>query len=101
MPQTLDRTAIQAPTRLVADTRWEFRAAALDRLSHENVRDGRRALTIDLGVTQDIDASGLGILVLVQKRARERGLATCLLNTQQPVRALLTMTKLDGLFEFA
>ena len=45
-------------------------------------------------------ASGLGILVLVQKRARERGLSSRLLNTQHNIRSLLALTKLEGLFEF-
>jgi anti-anti-sigma regulatory factor len=47
-----------------------------------------------------VDASGLGILVLVQKRARELGVATRLMRTQPHVRTLLHLTKLDVLFLF-
>lgn len=90
---------IQAPSRLVAETRVDFRCAALDSL--ERAGDvGAPLLAIDMGETRDVDASGLGILVLVQKRARERGLSTRLLNTQHNVRSLLALTKLEGLFEF-
>lgn len=90
---------IQAPSRLVAETRVDFRCAALDSL--ERAGDvGSPLLAIDMGETRDVDASGLGILVLVQKRARERGLSTRLLNTQHNVRSLLALTKLEGLFEF-
>ncbi len=90
---------IQAPTRLVAETRVDFRCAALDSLERAG-EVGSPLLAIDMGETRDVDASGLGILVLVQKRARERGLSTRLLNTQHNIRSLLALTKLEGLFEF-
>ena len=90
---------IQAPTRLVAETRVDFRCAALDSLERAG-EVGSPLLAIDMGETRDVDASGLGILVLVQKRARERGLSTRLLNTQHNVRSLLALTKLEALFEF-
>lgn len=99
MPAVAEANMIQAPTRLVAETRVDFRCAALDSL--ERAGDvGSPLLAIDMGETRDVDASGLGILVLVQKRARERGLSTRLLNTQHNVRSLLALTKLEGLFEF-
>ena len=47
----------------------------------------------------DIDASGLGVLVLLQKRARERMIATRLLHPGTSVRQMLLLTKLDYLFE--
>jgi anti-anti-sigma regulatory factor len=47
----------------------------------------------------EIDAAGLGILVLVQKRAKERGLSTNLRRTPERVRNLLKLTMLDFLFE--
>lgn len=99
MPAVAEANMIQAPSRLVAETRVDFRCAALDSL--ERAGDvGAPLLAIDMGETRDVDASGLGILVLVQKRARERGLSTRLLNTQHNVRSLLALTKLEGLFEF-
>lgn len=99
MPAVAEANMIQAPTRLVAETRVDFRCAALDSLERAG-EVGSPLLAIDMGETRDVDASGLGILVLVQKRARERGLSTRLLNTQHNVRSLLALTKLEGLFEF-
>ena len=58
-------------------------------------------LRIDMASTQDVDASGLGTLVVLQKRARERGLSTQLCAAQPQIRSLLAATKLEGLFEFA
>jgi anti-anti-sigma factor len=54
---------------------------------------------VDLGATSEMDASGLGVLVLLQKRARERGLTTRLLNASRSIREMLQLTRLDSLFE--
>ena len=99
MPAVAEANMIQAPIRLVAETRVDFRCAALDSLERAG-DEGSPLLAIDMGETRVVDASGLGILVLVQKRARERGLSTRLLNTQHNIRSLLALTKLEGLFEF-
>jgi anti-anti-sigma factor len=100
MPALAEANLLAAPMRLIAETRVDFRSAALDSLERAGAL-GSPLLAIDMGETRDVDASGLGILVLVQKRARERGLSTRLLNTQHSVRSLLALTKLDSLFEFA
>lgn len=100
MSAVADLNLLLAPTRLVAETRVDFRCAALDSLERAG-ESGAPQLAIDMTETRDVDASGLGILVLVQKRARERGLSTRLLNTQNSVRSLLALTKLEGLFDFA
>jgi anti-anti-sigma factor len=73
-----------APFRLTSDLRLDFRRAVLD---------------VDLSRTIEVDASGLGVLVLLQKRARERGIRTRLLNTPRSVVDMLSMTRLDTLFE--
>jgi anti-anti-sigma factor len=100
MPMTHQgHTTLQAPPRLVAETRLEFRRAALHRLE-QVVRARAARVFVDLGRTADIDASGLGVLVLLQKRARERMIAVRLLHPPAAVRQMLTLTKLDYLFEF-
>ena len=89
--------AIIAPERIVAATRGEFRAAVLAHLDRQGPE--AVAITIDLRNTVELDASGLGILVLLQKRAKERGLSTRLRQTPERVRNLLKLTMLDFLFE--
>jgi ABC-type transporter Mla MlaB component len=88
-----------APTRLVAETRVVFRRDALA-FVEEAARLGRTSIDLDVGQTAEIDAGGLGILVLVQRRARVHGMSTRLLHAREQVRRLLTLTKLDYLFEF-
>lgn len=93
-----ERNGLTAPERLISSTREEFRRLALAHL--ERLRGDGGAFVIDLGVTVELDASGLGILVLLQKRAKERGLSTHLRHTPERVRNLLKLTMLEFLFEF-
>ena len=90
-------SSLLAPERLIADTRGEFRTAAIEHL--EQLRPDAKVFVIDMRRTLDVDASGLGILVLVQKRAKEKGLATRLDHAPERVRNLLKLTLLDFLFE--
>ena len=96
---SLPSYTVAAPVRLVAATRLEFRRQALELVDRAS-NAGARAVAVDLSSTTEIDASGLGILVLLQKRGRERGMATHLLRPTEPVRRLLILTRLDYLFEF-
>ena len=92
-----NQNVLMAPERIVVATRDDFRAGAiahLDRLGADT-----QVLVIDLSQTVELDASGLGILVLIQKRAKERGLSTHLHHTPERVRNLLKLTMLDFLFE--
>lgn len=91
--------SIQAPERLVADTRAQFRKDALsylDRAAAQSVKD----FSLDMSRTTEMDASGLGILVVVQKKSKELGIRMVIANAPQQVRYLLLLTKLEHLFEF-
>jgi anti-anti-sigma factor len=89
---------LNAPSRMVADTRLDFRRAALEHLERAIQRSATR-VAVDLSHTVEIDASGLGVLVLLQKRARERMIAIRLINAPSSVKQMLELTKLDYLFE--
>jgi anti-anti-sigma factor len=100
MQMTSEYTSVlTAPERLVSDTRVEFRRAALDHVERAVLASAPR-IYVDLSATREVDASGLGVLVLLQKRARERMIATRLLGAGASVRQMLLLTKLDYLFEF-
>jgi anti-anti-sigma factor len=89
-----------APARLTSDHRLEFRRSVLEALE-EAVRARMTAVEIDLSLATEMDASGLGVLVLLQKRAREKGLRTRLLYVPTPVSEMLHVTRLDTLFEIS
>lgn len=95
-----DAQNILAPARLTAANRFEFRRLVLEALEVSS-RNGEKYVNVDLRLTLEIDAGGLGVLVLLQKRARERGLRTRLLRAPRPIREMLHLTRLDALFEFA
>ncbi|MEP7343904.1 MAG: STAS domain-containing protein [Gemmatimonadaceae bacterium] len=94
-----DTLVVAAPKALTAQTRVDFRRAALECLERSS-RVGSSALTIDMSATQVVDACGLGVLVLVTKRARGLGIVTRLLRAHEDVRSLLSMTHLEPLFQF-
>ncbi len=87
-----------APSRLTSDHRLEFRRAVLESLEAA-VSSGEPCVMIDLARTVEMDASGLGVLVLLQKRAREKGLRTKLMHAPRNVYEMLQMTRLDTLFD--
>jgi anti-anti-sigma factor len=93
-----ERQILVTPGRLVAETRLEFRRTALEYLDRATQRNAAR-LVLEMGGTTEIDASGLGVLVLLQKRARERMVATKLLHAPPAVKQMLRLTRLDYLFE--
>ena len=99
VPAGVECPTLVAAPRLIAATRDEFRAAAFDLLDRATAASAPAAV-VDMGQTVDMDASGLGILVLLHKRAKERGIVTRLLHTPEHVRRLLALTKLEYLFEY-
>lgn len=88
-----------APVRLISDHRLEFRRTALEALERA-AESGASAVEVDMSACVELDASGLGVLVLLQKRARERDLCTRLLHVTRPVRLMIAITRLESLFEF-
>jgi anti-anti-sigma factor len=87
-----------APSLLTTNNRLEFRRLALEALELA-AANGQKAVEINLGAVIEIDASGLGVLILAQKRARERGMRLRLIEVPQAVASLLDATRLEPLFE--
>jgi anti-anti-sigma factor len=86
-----------APQRLGLDTRVEFRKAAVQLL--DSLPEGSGRLVIDLAGTRQVDSAGLGVLMLVQRRAAERRQSIVLRRPSDELRFLLVITKLVSLFE--
>jgi anti-anti-sigma factor len=85
-----------APQRLGLDTRVEFRKAAVQAL--EALPEGTGRLGIDLSNTRQVDSAGLGVLMLIQRRAAERRQVVVLRHPNDEIRFLLAITKLAELF---
>ena len=92
-------STLSAPVRLVSETRESFRRDAL-LFVERSAREGWGSVDVDLRQTVEVDASGLGILVLLQRRALANALRIRLLHVRVDVYRLLALTRLDHLFEF-
>lgn len=86
-----------APPRIIAANRDQFRKASLAFLTDAASR-GSAVVTLDLHATEDLDASGLGLLVNMQKRADELDMTLQLVRVPKQIRHLLIMTRLEHLF---
>lgn len=93
-----EMSVLPCPAFLTTDTRVAFRAMVLDALDSA-FATAQSTVTLDLGAVVEIDASGLGVLILLQKRARERQIRVRLLNVPSPVDRLLDETRMGPLFE--
>jgi len=84
---------VQVEGQLIVGNRHELKdlvQAALER--------GERRLLIDFSSTGYIDSSGLGALVSISKRVREKGGELRLSGLNDDLRSLFELTKLDTLF---
>jgi anti-anti-sigma factor len=91
-----DEKIVTAPSRLVAETRAEFRNAAVSTI--ESTAREAKMITLDLAATREMDATGLGTLVAIQSRAKQFGMTVKLVNVTEEVLTLLSLTELLHLF---
>jgi anti-anti-sigma factor len=91
-----DERILTAPSRLVAETRAEFRNAAVSMI--ESMAREAKVITLDLAITREMDATGLGTLVAIQSRAKQFGMTVKLTNVTEEVLTLLALTELLHLF---
>lgn len=90
---------LQAPESLGLSTRESFRESANALL--DEMAEGAGQLVVDLGGTREVDSSGLGALVMVQRHAADRRQVIVLRGVGAELEFLLVLTKLDDLFVFA
>lgn len=87
--------SISAPLELGLETRVSFREAAIAEL--DGLTDGG-TLCVDLAGTERVDSAGLSTLMLIQRRAADRGQKVLLQHPSDEFRYLLTLTQLTDLF---
>lgn len=93
-----DVQPIIVPGKLTSENRLDFRRSVLEALE-QAARAELDCVELDLAGTTEIDASGLGVLILLQKRAREKGMIVRLHRVPGSVDQLLDATRLGSLFE--
>ena len=63
------------------------------------IEKGHKNITINLGGVDYIDSSGLGTLVVIQKRALQNGGSVVIKGLRSLVKDLFVLTRLDKVFE--
>lgn len=92
--QTEDSWRVAIHGQLVVTNRQEFKDVVL-----AAVEQGAQRVLVDFSETGYIDSSGLGALVSLNKRIRERGGELRLAALNEDLRTLFELTRLDTLFE--
>jgi len=91
-----DVTIVEVTGQLIVGNRQELKDDVLRLL-----KSGARKFLIDFKDTAYIDSSGLGVLVSLSKKIREKGGELRLSNLNEDLRTLFELTKLDTLFFIA
>ncbi len=91
-----DITIVEVTGQLIVGNRQELKDNVLSLLD-----GGSRKFLIDFSDTAYIDSSGLGVLVSLSKKIREKGGEMRLSNLNEDLRTLFELTKLDTLFLIA
>lgn len=89
-------TIVEITGQLIVANRQELKDDVLKLLD-----SGTRKFLIDFRDTAYIDSSGLGVLVSLSKKIREKGGEMRLSNLNEDLRTLFELTKLDTLFHIA
>jgi anti-sigma B factor antagonist len=89
-------TIVEVTGQLIVGNRQELKDDVLKLLG-----TGARKFLIDFKDTAYIDSSGLGVLVSLSKKIREKGGELRLSNLNEDLRTLFELTKLDTLFYIA
>lgn len=91
-----DVAVVDVEGQLIVGNRQELKQKVL-----EELEGGERRFLIDFQNTGYIDSSGLGVLVSLSKRIREKGGELRLANLNEDLRTLFELTKLDTLFQIS
>ncbi len=89
-------TVVVVDGELTVGNRGQLKERVLSSLA-----DGADAFVIDFDGTSFIDSSGLGVLVSLSKRIRQKDGRLRLAGLSQDLRTLFELTKLDTLFQIS
>ncbi len=70
-------------------------------LVNAQISDGQRLCLIDISKLRYINSSGIGVLITILTKFRNKGGEICLMNPSENVKKLLIITKLNAIFLIA
>lgn len=68
---------------------------------NDQLQNGVKLCVIDISGLRYINSSGIGVLITVLTKFRNKGGEVCLLNPSESVKKLLIITKLNAIFQIA
>ena len=70
-------------------------------MANEHIAAGTLKCIVDISKLRYINSSGIGILITLLTKFRNKGGEVCLLNPSESVQKLLIITKLNAIFSVA
>ncbi len=86
---------------LTGDLIGESSGLDIIELVNNYIQDEIKLCVIDISGLRYINSSGIGVLITVLTKFRNKGGEVCLLNPSENVRKLLIITKLNAIFNIA
>ena len=96
----VDDLVVRAPPALDRGSWAAFRRAALAAVEAPARERSEGRLVVDLTGTTTVDSSGLGVLIMLQRRASQLRRTVCLRGASEELRFVLVLTRLEDRFEF-
>ena len=88
---------LAVPARLTIENRDDFRRALLAWID-DAIANGESDIVLDMHRTEDLDVSGIALLVAVQQRASLHQLAIRIRGANDRVRQMLVVSRMATLF---
>ena len=85
------------PARLTIENRDDFRRALLAWID-DAIAQGETDVTLDMELTEDLDVSGIALLVAVQQRASLNNVHITLRHPNDRVRQMLILSRMTTFF---
>ena len=85
------------PARLTIENRDDFRRALLAWVA-DAIAQGETDVTLDMALTEDLDVSGIALLVAVQQRASLNNVHITLRHPNDRVRQMLILSRMTTFF---
>jgi anti-anti-sigma regulatory factor len=85
------------PARLTIENRDDFRRALLAWID-DAIAQGETDVTLDMALTEDLDVSGIALLVAVQQRASLNNVHITLQHPNDRVRQMLILSRMTTFF---
>jgi len=87
--------------KLKGDLIGEDSGVEIIELVNDQIQKGVMLSIIDISELRYINSSGIGVLITILTKFRNKGGEVCLLNPSESVKKLLIITKLNAIFSIA